>query len=569
MDEIRETETISAPVPPTPSSAGAALTALAASAGRSSSGSRERRRADAFDPEPQERDEAAESVGCEVLDECRAELMMAFRFMDTALWHMPFSPEPGLASIGTDGERVAFDPAVVMRQFAQAPNETVRDLLHLVLHCVFRHPFDTVRREPTAWEVACDAVVEGVALEMAGERWPCPRDDMRRAAVEDIVKLSGSLNPRRIYRALEACLDGGDVDVDDAARRVYGWGLALHRDNHALWAPPEPDGTVGDSDGRPEAPADPMGEDAADGPDGEDAEDAPADGDASGSDGGGDDAPDDGEPDLADLVEAEMREDGASDDAGEDDERRSEADEAWREIARELEAGLASYEQQAGSQAGSLSANLELATRKPVDYAEFLRQFATRAEEIKVNDDEFDYVFYTYGLALYGNMPLVEPLEYQESERVREFVIAIDTSASCSGELVRTFVTRTCEILRESKEFSREVTIHVIQCDARIQRDDVITSVDDLERYRDGFQAVGGGGTDFRPVFDYVDELIDRGELEDLRGLIYFTDGMGTYPSAMPAYDAAFVFVDDDPRQRTVPPWAMKVVIDSEAVRQL
>ena len=33
-----------------------------------------------------------------------------------------------------------------------------------------------------------------------------------------------------------------------------------------------------------------------------------------------------------------------------------------------------------------------------------------------------------YGMELYGNMPLVEPLEYKETDRVREFVIAIDTS---------------------------------------------------------------------------------------------------------------------------------------------
>ena len=61
-------------------------------------------------------------------------------------------------------------------------------------------------------------------------------------------------------------------------------------------------------------------------------------------------------------------------------------------------------------------------------------------ESVQMNDDEFDYIYYTYGLERYGNMPLVEPLEYKDSKKVREFVIAIDTSASCRGALVKSFL---------------------------------------------------------------------------------------------------------------------------------
>ena len=166
-------------------------------------------------------------------------------------------------------------------------------------------------------------------------------------------------------------------------------------------------------------------------------------------------------------------------------------------------------------------------------------------------------------------MPLVEPLEYQETNRVREFVIAIDTSGSTQGELVRSFVTRTCEILRETEQFGSKVNIHIVQCDARVQEDAKIESLRDLEAYRDSFEVRGGGGTDFRPVFDHVGELIEKGEFENLRGLIYFTDGEGIYPTAMPPNDTAFVFIDDDKSSRRVPPWAMKIVMDSEEVRQL
>ena len=95
-----------------------------------------------------------------------------------------------------------------------------------------------------------------------------------------------------------------------------------------------------------------------------------------------------------------------------------------------------------GTEAGLLTQNLREVNRERYDYTEFLKKFAVRAEMMKINPDEFDYNFYTYGLELYENMPLIEPLEYKEVKRIREFVVAIDTSGSTSGDLVQTFVQK-------------------------------------------------------------------------------------------------------------------------------
>ena len=51
----------------------------------------------------------------------------------------------------------------------------------------------------------------------------------------------------------------------------------------------------------------------------------------------------------------------------------------------------------------------------------------------------------------------------------------------------------------------------------------------------------GGGGTDFRPVFRYVDE---HPELEP-NLLIYFTDGYGDYPDRAPAYPVMWLLTRD------------------------
>ncbi len=78
------------------------------------------------------------------------------------------------------------------------------------------------------------------------------------------------------------------------------------------------------------------------------------------------------------------------------------------------------------------------------------------------------------------------------------------------------------------------------------------------------FTLSGFGGTDFRPAFEYVNGLVNKGAFKKLRGLIYFTDGKGIYPVKMPPYDTAFVFMKDQYEDISVPGWAMKVILTPE-----
>ena len=41
--------------------------------------------------------------------------------------------------------------------------------------------------------------------------------------------------------------------------------------------------------------------------------------------------------------------------------------------------------------------------------------------------------------------------------------------------------------------------------------------------------------------------------------MMYFTDGLGTFPEGRPRYDVAFVFCDDGSKEHPIPPWAMKI----------
>ena len=216
----------------------------------------------------------------------------------------------------------------------------------------------------------------------------------------------------------------------------------------------------------------------------------------------------------------------------------------------------------------SLLDQVQVENRERYDYSQFLRKFAVMREEMQVDPDSFDYAFYTYGLSLYGNMPLIEPLESKEVYRILDFVIVIDTSMSCSGDLVRRFLEETYDVLSETESYFRKVHIHLIQCDDKVQSDVVITEPEELKDYMEHFEIKGLGGTDFRPAFEYVNGLRASREIGNLRGLIYFTDGKGIYPVQAPPYDTAFVFIENMFSDESVPAWAMKVVLEEEQIME-
>lgn len=239
--------------------------------------------------------------------------------------------------------------------------------------------------------------------------------------------------------------------------------------------------------------------------------------------------------------------------------------EQWRKLSERIRADLKSFSKDKNN-AESMEENLRETLRERYDYTDFLKHFMVMGESIRISDDEFDYIYYTYGLSNYGNMPLVEPLEYKDEKRIRDFVIALDTSASCRGDIVQTFLQKTYNIMRQRESFFTKINVHILQCDSEVRQDTKITGQEDFDAFLEQGKLTGFGSTDFRPVFDYVEKLREEGEFTDLKGLIYFTDGYGVYPEYMPDYDVAFVFLQDDDNAPKVPPWAMKLVLEEDEI---
>ena len=110
-------------------------------------------------------------------------------------------------------------------------------------------------------------------------------------------------------------------------------------------------------------------------------------------------------------------------------------EEEWKKISRQVLAEIKSFSKK-GSSGESLEKNLLEGSAVKYDYKRILEHFVVTGEHTRLSDDEFDYIYYTYGLEKYDNMPLIEPLEYREDTRPSGSVPR-EQSRSRSGRTTR------------------------------------------------------------------------------------------------------------------------------------
>ena len=445
----------------------------------------------------------------DVLDIARNRLLVNLRYLDTALTFQDRAVYDG--TIASAGRVLYFDPVYILRSYSRSKEMIIRAYLHTVLHCVFHHPFTGRNVDRDLWDLSCDIAAESVINELS---LVCTDTDLKTRQeyiTRKIRRETGFLTAEKIYAFLRSAAGAPNsgtekgIDITVSEKAIDEWNELFLADDHSLW----------------------YKEDISESHDLKSSEVIS----------------------VMDMPDASVISD-------------------WKEIAEHVQMEIEMYAKVRGRESSAMIQNLRSVNREKYDYSAFLRQFAVSHEDLKVSDDEFDYIYYTYGLSMYGRMPLIEPLEYRDSRRIHDFVIAVDTSGSVAGEQVQRFIRKTYNILKEHDSFASSVNIHIIQCDADIQSDTVISSADDIDRYLQDMKIQGLGGTDFRPVFRYVGDLIAQGAFSDLRGLIYFTDGLGTFPEKMPDYRTAFIFVDEGYSTPEVPKWAMKVVLRQEDIQE-
>lgn len=443
-----------------------------------------------------EKKKNAEQIAGEILRLSRNMLLVNLRFLDAALNQL--EPRPvTVSSVLTDGKRLYYRPEWVLRTFQTAKEIPVRDYLHVVMHCIFRHMYMSPSIDREYWDLACDIAAEYVITGLGIKAAEAPRQEEQKQYFKAIQHDLNHVTAEKLYAYLR----------QNAPDPVQLRGV-FSADDHVLWYM-TPQGVE------------------------------------------------------EQLTTGERSEQTAETPSGES---RAEQAKRWQEISERIQMELETFEKYRGSASDGLVQSLAAVNREKYDYTAFLRKFAVLGEAMRINDEEFDYIFYTYGLRLYEKMPLIEPLEYKEIKAIREFVIAIDTSGSVSGELVQAFIRKTYNILNSTESFFTKINLHIIQCDAAIQEDRRITCREEFDEYLKTMRIHGLGGTDFRPVFEYVQTLRRQKALTNLKGLIYFTDGYGVFPEKKPDYHTAFVFLDGEYNNLNVPAWAIRLVLQKDEI---
>ena len=96
-------------------------------------------------------------------------------------------------------------------------------------------------------------------------------------------------------------------------------------------------------------------------------------------------------------------------------------DERWKDVAERTQTAMETLLAGQATGGEAVLEQVKVTARDDVDYRAFLRRFAAPREIMAVDGDAFDYIYYTYGLSHYGNMPLIEPPETREESALNSW----------------------------------------------------------------------------------------------------------------------------------------------------
>ena len=402
------------------------------------------------------------------------ELLRTQPFYGTLALRLPLRVDPSRETLACDGHEIRYSPRWIAdtdAHFIQTATARV------VLACGLKHHTRRGERDPERWQRASQLVTHAM-LRDAGFTLPPDADAWEDCTVEEA------------YERLQAS-DGGHSGEDDPSPP------------EAAPTPSASDSSgMGDDDADSDADAGADPSTAGDGPQQEDSAENPAEADGPAShDPSG----------TGEIMDASARSDPAG--AGEPAPIDVVAEEqAWDEAMHQA-LNLAKSE---GKVPGAVEEMLDSAHVSTLDWRALLRRYMTDT----LRRD------YTWSLP---NRRFIDSglyLPAMHCEAIGTLVVLLDVSGSVYHYL-DTLERFWTEVREASSELGPDRII-VVQVDTRVT-DAAEYSAEELP---DALEAKGGGGTDFRPGFDWL----------DAQGIhptvcLYFTDmRCSDYPDAEPPY---------------------------------
>ena len=197
-------------------------------------------------------------------------------------------------------------------------------------------------------------------------------------------------------------------------------------------------------------------------------------------------------------------------------------------------AGAAQTAKQAGKLSGALARMIEHFLQPQLPWRNLLAQYVS-----SVARDDYSYAR--------PSSRRGDPVIYPSLRSGQiNIVVGLDTSGSISGRELSEFLT---EIDAIKAHMRARIVFHA--CDAALA-DDGPWTFEPWEEFSLPRQFSGGGGTDFKPVFEWVDKQDVSPDL-----LIYFTDAQGGFPLRQPDYPVVWLV-----KGKTAVPWGQRVQLN-------
>ena len=436
------------------------------------------------------------------VSDCVTELLRKQPFFGSLVLRLPLRPDPSRETLATDGHEIRYSP----RWVAETDSHLIETAMaRVVMACALKHHTRRSERDPERWQMASQLVTHAL-LRDAGFTLPPDAEAWEDVSVE------------QAYDRLPEPQDGDSGDDGTAPQSAAD-----------AAGQPSPDGGSADPDDPSDSAAD------GDSQDGDGQEDG-RDEDGQGEDGTSDAPPSHDPSGTGEVMDADARARDGGDSAEAPVDITAE-EQAWDEAMHQA-LNIARAE---GKVPGQVEETVQGAHASTLDWRALLRRYMTDTAKRDYTWSRPNRRFIDSGLYLPA----------MHSEAMGTIVIFLDTSGSIYSylEILASFWTEVREVAHELNP----ARVIVLQVDTRITDVAEYASEDLPEE----LEAKGGGGTDFRPGFAWLDA-----EGIEPACCLYFTDmECSSYPETEPLFPVLFCNYSDPPSEWNREPWGERIDI--------
>lgn len=437
------------------------------------------------------------------LTAARTKLILDKPFLGALVLRLPMAAaDPGwCTTTATDARKFYYNPEYI-DSLTMAQTQFM--LAHEALHCALSHFARRQHRVQHRWDLACDFAINPLLIE----------DGLTAPPNCVVIPQYLGMTAEEIYPLIDENDDSETVDqhLFDQDNQTGGGQQGKTQDKPEQ--PEQRTGQGGGKDGQQQASGSAPGEQR--------------DGDGDGR------SPQPSEADSGENGRPSPRDSGAEG-RGEappqplSNEERQTLEVQWQQRL----AGAAQQAMQAGKMGGTIARLVDHLLQPQLPWRMLLARYMTAMAR-----DDFTYMRPSRreGDAILPSL---------KSSQV-DLVVAIDTSGSIRVNEMDEFLS---EVAALKGQMRARVTL--LACDSELA-DDAPWVFEPWEDFDCPTRIKGGGGTDFRPVFDWVAQQACQPEL-----LVYFTDTKGKFPQREPNYPVIWLV-----KGKEGVPWGQRIQLN-------